>query len=140
MSDKESLGGPRKRFLVTPEMIEIVRDLSGKGLTQEQMWGYFGWSQTTWYKATRENPELYEAIFSGKSKMIAHVWQTLLEQSNNGNVAATIFWLKTRAGARETNHLDVSSSDGTMKPELKINTTDPIEASKIYQKIMTGDK
>jgi hypothetical protein len=42
----------------------------------------------------------------------ASIGQTLFQQAKNGNTAAAIFWLKTRAQWKETNALEVSGADG----------------------------
>ena len=44
----------------------------------------------------------------------AAVAGSLFNQAKAGNIAASIFWLKTRAGWKETQQVDHTSSDGTM--------------------------
>jgi hypothetical protein len=46
-----------------------------------------------------------------------------------GNTSAAMFYLKTQAGWRETQHIDHTSSDGTMSPKsAKAMTNEEIEA------------
>ena len=47
----------------------------------------------------------------------AKVGQSLYQQAvEKGNVTAQIFWLKTKAGWRESSHVDLTSSDRSMTP------------------------
>ena len=56
----------------------------------------------------------------------ANVNSSLYEQAIHGNTAATIFWLKTRAGFKETSIIDNQSTDGSMTPK---NEADGIDIS-----------
>lgn len=58
----------------------------------------------------------------------------------SGNLDAIKFYLKNKAGWSEKNSLSVDSSVKSKKTLLKIETDDQIEASKIYQQIMTGSQ
>jgi hypothetical protein len=59
---------------------------------------------------------------------------------NDDNLGAIIFYLKTQAGWKENKNPVENDSDDIKSTErsYKIDTTDPVEASKIYQSIMTG--
>lgn len=46
----------------------------------------------------------------------ATIGGALFNKAKKGDVTAQIFWLKTRAGFRETNNLNHSSEDGSMTP------------------------
>lgn len=47
----------------------------------------------------------------------AQVGGALFNKAMKGDTAAAIFWLKTRAGFREKQELDHTSSDGSMTPK-----------------------
>lgn len=47
----------------------------------------------------------------------AEVVGQLYQQAMSGNIAAITFWLKTRAGFRETKVVDNQSTDGSMSPK-----------------------
>jgi hypothetical protein len=50
------------------------------------------------------------------AKANAAIGGALYNKAKNGDTAAMIFWMKTRARWRETVHVDNTSSDGTMSP------------------------
>lgn len=78
-----------------------VEELASLGLTHEQIADSLGISQTTLY--TRKKSEDFAgAIKKGQAKGIAHVTNKLREQIDEGNMTAAIFFLKTRAGWKET--------------------------------------
>lgn len=58
----------------------------------------------------------------------ATVGGALFNKAKKGDTAAMIFWLKTRAGWRETKNLDHSSADGTMTPARVVRViVDPVD-------------
>ena len=48
----------------------------------------------------------------GRIDANASVAQTLFQQAKAGNMTAAIFWLKTRAGWKETNVSEITGADG----------------------------
>lgn len=57
--------------------------------------------------------ELDLSIADANADMVGQLYQ----QGMAGNTAAILFWLKTRAGFKETSVVDNKSSDGTMTPK-----------------------
>ena len=53
-----------------------------------------------------------EELDISKAKANAIVSQALFKSAKDGNVTAQIFWLKTQAGWREKNHLEITGKDG----------------------------
>tara|TARA_Y100001937_G_scaffold114811_1_gene164954 strand:- start:912 stop:1355 length:444 start_codon:yes stop_codon:yes gene_type:complete len=49
---------------------------------------------------------------TSKAKANAIISQALFKSAKDGNIAAQIFWLKTQAGWRETNHYELTGKDG----------------------------
>ncbi len=49
---------------------------------------------------------------TSKARANAVISQALFRNAKSGNVAAQIFWLKTQAGWRETNHYELTGKDG----------------------------
>ena len=47
----------------------------------------------------------------GKAKANAKVSQTLFQKATNGDTTSIIFWLKTQAGWKETQYIDVTKRD-----------------------------
>jgi IS30 family transposase len=86
-------------------------------LSQEQIADYFGIGKTTWFAMMQRDPDISERYKRGKAKAIGAVAQGLLQKARNGDNAASMFYLKTQAGWRETQQVDHTSSDGSMTPK-----------------------
>lgn len=113
MPEGSNAGRPRKTL--TDEQRAQVEALAAY-LTQEQIADYFGIGKTTWFAMLDRDPDLSERYKRGKAKAIGAVAQGLIQQARNGDKVAAMFYLKTQAGWRETNHVDHTSSDGSMTP------------------------
>lgn len=74
-------------------------------MNKTQIADYFGIDENTLRAVERRQPEVFQAIKRGKSKAIAKVGMNLLQQSERGNVTATIFYLKTQGGYREADQM-----------------------------------
>lgn len=139
-SEKRGKGKPPE-FFVTEELIKDAETLSGRGLTRKQVADYFGISERHLYAKMNEYPDLKLALTKGKAKTISFVAGKLIEQIKMGDVKAMMFYLKTQAGWRDVSTIVVEhepETDGD--DDLKLNTSDPNEASKIYQQIMLKGK
>ena len=108
------MGRPAKTL--TDEQRSQVEALAAY-LSQEQIADYFGIGKTTWFAMLDRDPDLSERYKRGKAKAIGAVAQGLIQQARNGDKVAAMFYLKTQAGWRETNHVDHTSSDGSMTPQ-----------------------
>lgn len=86
-------------------------------LTQEQIADFFGMARNTFAAICEREPDVLERYKRGKAKAIGAVAQGLIQQARNGDKVAAMFYLKTQAGWRETNHVDHTSSDGSMTPD-----------------------
>lgn len=86
--------------------LEKAEQLAAQGLTNEQIAAAMGIGQTTFYKRKKNIEAFDEAIENGKAKGIAYVTNKLREQIDNNNTAATIFFLKARAGWKEVQHIE----------------------------------
>ena len=105
---------------ITKPKIEInlkqVEALAARGLTQQQIADSLGISESTLYTNKRENVDFAEAIKRGKAKGIATVTNKLFAKIEEGNLTATIFYLKTQAGWKETNVNEITNPDGSLTP------------------------
>lgn len=132
--------GPKFKFNVTPEIIKEVEILSGRGLTQEQTYQYYGISKDCWYDSVKRHPDLGVAFKKGKAKTISLVSGRLMKLIEQNNLSAIIFYLKTQG--RWSEQLVFDEDDGTCSkpafPAITLTVNDPIEAAKIYQQIMIG--
>ena len=85
----------RKPFAVNDAMREKVRHLAGLGLPQDDIAKLVGCAPKTLRKRFRD--ELDRGVVEANATVIGY----LLAAAKAGNIAAIIFWLKTRANWRE---------------------------------------
>ena len=114
---KNKGGRPRKIPDLDEEQLAQV-EVMGAFLTVEQMADYFGISRTAFFGVMERQPEVSERYKKGQAKAIGAVAQNLIMQAREGNLTAAIFYLKTKAGWKETQVVDNTSSDGSLKPVL----------------------
>ena len=86
----------RKAFVVNEAIREKVRHLAGIGVRQDDIAKIIGCAPKTLRKRCRED------LDCGVAEANALVSGYLFAKAKGGNVAAQIFWLKTRAGWRES--------------------------------------
>jgi hypothetical protein len=87
----------RPRFVATVEQRKMVRSLAAYGTRQEDIARWVGLRSA---KTLRRH--FREELDRGATEANAQVAQSLYQQATSGKkTAATIFWLKTRAGWRE---------------------------------------
>jgi len=98
--------------MITKPKIKIdlakVESLAANGLTQEQIALALGISETTLYANKRENADLADAIKRGQAKGVAVVTNKLMESIKGGNMTGMIFFLKCRAGWKETQVIEAN--------------------------------
>ena len=128
--------GRKEGFVVTEEVLEKVRQMASRQLNQTEIIDILGVNEQVWYRRCISHPELKQAFLQGKAQMKSFVAGKLIQQIQEGNTAATIFFLKTKGGWVEADK--EKEPEINNKPDLTINVTDPIDASKIYQEIMKG--
>ena len=85
-----------KEHIPTDETRKLARTLSAVGITYEDIAAKINISSDTLVKYYKQE------LDDGRVDANATVAKGLFEQAKNGNVAASIFWLKTRAGWKET--------------------------------------
>jgi AraC-like DNA-binding protein len=97
----------RKPYTPTDEQRRTVRAMAGYGVPQEAIAKVVRCSEPTLRRNFRH--ELDTAVTEAN----ARVAQCLYQQATTpGNVAASIFWLKARAGWREKHAVEISGPDG----------------------------
>ena len=87
---------------------KMVKNLSGLGITQEQICSLLGMSRNTLTKYYTEE------LVQGKAEANASVSRNLFRIATGdgqGAVTAGIFWLKCQAGWKDTNTLEVINSE-----------------------------
>lgn len=104
----------RPAHKVKPANKEIVKSLSAVGIPYEDIASKLNISSDTLVKYYKKE------LDDGRIDANAMVAKGLMKQIVKGNTLASIFWLKTRAGWKETSKHEISGEDG--KP-VKINVT-----------------
>ncbi|AKI27360.1 hypothetical protein [Moraxella phage Mcat8] len=99
----------RPKITLDDKQIAQVEALASV-LTLEQIADYFGITRPTFNAICERQPEVFLQYKKGKTKAIANVAQNLIRQAQDGNTTAIIFFLKTQAGWREKNELDVNAN------------------------------
>lgn len=94
----------------------IARAFAQYGIPEVQLCRYLKIAKTTLYR-------LYgDVMAQGRAVANHKVAERLYKKAvEDGDTAALIFWCKTQMGWRETQHIDVSSQDGSMTPQITID-------------------
>jgi hypothetical protein len=140
MDKKRNKPGPKPTIEINEEFLDKLESLSRKQFTQEQIRGYFGVKKSCWYHTKQQHPEIEERIKKGRSKLLEFVINKFLEKIEQGDTKCILFYLERKAKwlAESSLKLDAKIKTDKSSPlELKITTTDPVEAGKIYEEVMT---
>ncbi|MGL5716234.1 MAG: hypothetical protein ACRCX2_24665 [Paraclostridium sp.] len=89
--------GGRPETTLTDEQITEIEKIA-EYLTIEQIADYFGIGSSTFYRIKQKDPRVSVAYKKGKTVGIKHVASKLRALIDQGDVTATIFYLKTQAG------------------------------------------
>jgi hypothetical protein len=90
----------RAAHVASEENKRQVERMAAVGITQEQIAAVIGISQDTLVKYYGDT------IRTAAIKANANVGGKLYQTAMNGNVTAMIFWMKTRGGWREVQHIE----------------------------------
>ena len=103
---KEKKRRGRPAYEATDADRKLVRSLAGYGAPQEYIAARLGVHDQTLRKYFAEE------LANGSAEANSLVAESLFKQARNGQVSAAIFWLKTRAGWKETVVNEHSGPDG----------------------------
>ncbi|MGV8986051.1 MAG: hypothetical protein ACOH2H_07200 [Cypionkella sp.] len=81
-------------------------------LTTEQIADYFGIGRRTFYSMMERDEEIAARYKKGKARAIGAIAQGLIAKARGGDTTSMIFYLKTQAGWRETQHLEMTGQNG----------------------------
>jgi len=122
-----------KKITLTDDQILQVEALSAY-LSIEQIADYFGFSEKTFHEIKKRQPEVLTAYKKGKAKAIGRVARKLTTLIDEGDVTATIFYLKTQGGwsteSKGTNIIKISFGNRTAT-EIINSTLTALEEGKI---------
>lgn len=111
----------RDAFEPTEEQRRLVREMTGFGFRQSDIARVIaegGIDLKTLRKYFREE------LDTGKVHANMEVARTLFNQATGGNTTAMIFWLKTQAQWRETNHHEIDMTSKNDGASLRIDPKD----------------
>lgn len=111
------------KIVITEEQEAQVEALASC-LTTEQIADYLGIGKTTFYNHMKNNESLSVRYKKGKARTISEIGNNLLTLARQGDLGAICFYLKTRAGWRETSRHEITSPDGSMTPNLVVLPAD----------------
>jgi hypothetical protein len=120
---------------ISDEQRRTARAMAGLGVSRRQIAVYLSLSETALDGVL--GVELEQAEIEANSK-VAKALFTMATKQNN--VAAAIFWMKARGGWREKQQLELTGKDDgpVAIANLTITTDDPVEASRQYQRLISG--
>ena len=109
MSDEKNVGGrPQKRL--SKEQVQEIRTLAAI-LSKEQIAAYFGMTEKTLSAISERQPEVFTAYRRGKAKAVVRVASALMRATEEGDMRAIQFFLKTQAGWTEKRYLEINQSE-----------------------------
>lgn len=100
MTNSEKKFNPKPPKILDNEQLEQLEALASF-LTIPQIADYFMIASRTFNRIIDRQPEAMARYKKGKSRAIVNVAKSLMSQIRDGEVAATIFFLKTQAGWSE---------------------------------------
>lgn len=143
-------GAGRKGFSPTSAQRKLIEQLSACGINIDEM-PVFVVSEKTGKHISEPTLRKYfkKEIDQGRLKANAKVANSLYrnatessDKNPHGNIIAQIFWLKARAGWRESaitqEIINIEKSSDAAPPSLK--GIDPEEASRLYSEYMRSSK
>jgi len=87
--------------------------MAAAGLNNDQMASLLGMGKAVFDRRMAEMPDVKEAVAKGRSQAIYNVGVSAYQQAISGKVPAmTMFYLKCRAGWKETAVTEITGKDG----------------------------
>ena len=80
-------------------------------LSKEQIAAYFGMTEKTLSAISERQPEVFTAYRRGKAKAVVRVASALMRATEEGDMRAIQFFLKTQAGWTEKRYLEINQSE-----------------------------
>ena len=124
MSENNDVGRPP--YIKKDEDAKTVEALAIAGVKQTLIAEIIKLSEPTLRKNFRRE------LDTSKARANAIVAQSLFKKAKDGNVVAQIFWLKTQAGWKEKNALELTGKDGD---KLFSEERQLIEIRRIFEEI-----
>ena len=110
-----------KEHIPSDESRKLVRSLSAVGIKYVDIAQKLDISDDTLVKHYEKE------LKDGRIDANASIGQTLFQQAKNGNTSAAIFWLKTRAGWKETTVTELTGEGGGPLQAIEVRFVKPSE-------------
>jgi len=101
------------KVIIDAEKLTLIGKMAAAGLNNDQMSAILGVSTSTFDDRMAERPDIKQAVAEGRAKAIFNVAVSAYAQAISGKVPAmTMFYLKCRAGWKETQVTEIAGKDG----------------------------
>ena len=117
----------KPRFAIDGVEISKIEAMSGIGLTLEEIAAIYGVSADTLRTAFRKNDAAYQATIRGRALAKQNVSKTVYDMAVSGkHPTMTQFWLKCRAGWKETtvHELEISAQQNQTRDVIEVSKND----------------
>ena len=111
------------------------------GCPGEDIAALLGISRATLYNHMESDPAVADAIEKGRGTGRATVRRMQWEKASTGDTSMLIWLGKILCGQRDTSIVAVTGANGgpVQSERVIVPVNDPIEAARVYQKLMSGD-
>ncbi len=137
-SGGKRVGAGRSVFKPTEEQRELVMQLAAFGLRHSEIGLFIKDIKGKPISEPTIRKNFSVELATGKLKANVKVAQTLYKKAIGGDTTSIIFWLKSQAGWKDMQRVELTGSGGGPVQSIAITTNDPIEAAKIYQQMMNS--
>ncbi len=96
-TEGKRLAKRREKFELTPEIVQEVEECGARGLNIEETAHCVGLKVSMMYSKEKLQGAIREALIRGRARGLNRISGCLIEQAEQGNAHATIFYLKNRA-------------------------------------------
>lgn len=125
----KNLGG-RPPLVFDEDRMDIIRNSAAIGCTVNEIASVLGVSRTALFKYMALNQDVQDAIDAGRDKGCATLRRSQWQRAMGGSDTMMIWLGKNMLGQR-----DKSETVSTVS-NVNIDVTDPVEASRAYQRLM----
>lgn len=128
--------GRKQKLTPTPENLKKIEELAFKTASQRAVAWHMDIDESTWYDTIKIFPELIHAYNRGRAKATDFSGSKLMRAVEAGEAWAIKFHLTYRGDFVKDLNLNINNGSNTTPPAIQLKNLDPVEASRIYQKIM----
>lgn len=112
------------KITFTKKGVEQIRKLAPY-LTQEQIADFFGMGERTFRRILERDEKVLRAYREGKADVLSQVAENLVRRALDGNITASIFYLKTRGGWSEVSRHEIKTETSDGPTEIVIRSVLP---------------